>query len=192
MAEEENPDKVLKGEVKVKNKPKPKKKPKSGKAPVLSIVPTTPPKDPPPIMPIDPNSVKNLDIDQLREHMASGIYTLEAALFTQAGFEYQRIEKLRGLVNVVEADLFDKTKFDKLTQEQKARLYGLMLHNMSSSLTFLQNLHGNVTSGIEALAHIEKLKSQRGVPTQSNVDEQKVAQVKQLILDKIKSKTDKK
>ena len=134
--------------------------------------------------------IQTLDLDKLRESMVRGIYTLEAALFTQSGFEYQRIEKLRSVIGEFEKTLLDPAYIKGLTDKNKIKLYGLMLHNMNTSLNFLQGLHGSITSGVDALTQIEKLKSQRGVSsTDPNLNTDKLDQVKKIILEKIKEKS---
>jgi hypothetical protein len=145
-------------------------------------------KDPPPST---QQAVQSLDIDALRDNMVKGIYTLEAALFTQSGFEYERIEKLRTVISETEKTLLDPAYIASLSAKDRIRLYGLMLNNMNTSLLFLQGLHGSITSGIEAISHIEKLKSQKGASSKDpNVNPQKLDQIKQLLISKIKDKTE--
>lgn len=137
-------------------------------------------------------AVEDLDLEMLRDSMVKGIYQLEAALFTQSGFEYKRIEQLRNTISDFEKTLHDPNYVKNLSAKDKIRLYGLMLQNMNQSLGFLQTLHGNITSGVEALTHIEKLKGQRGqVQAPGELNDQKLAQVKALIMEKIKEKSQK-
>jgi hypothetical protein len=134
--------------------------------------------------------IKNLDIDRLRGEMVKGIYTLEAALFSQAGFEFNRIAKSRNLLKSIEDKLFTPKIMDDLPPDQLMKLYDLVNENMDKSLQFLNRLHNNITTGLDTVKALEKEKMSRIKKTdqKSSVELDKV---KQMIMAKINEKTSK-
>lgn len=143
------------------------------KKPPLSLVPTVVPD-------------RELDFDEVRANLVRGSNALLSSLFTQAEFEYTRIEKLRGLLSFVEDKLFGED-LNKLSPEQRIMLYNLASRNMTAALTFLQNLHPKVITSIDAINEIEKLKK-KDDPRESIKIDATVEQVKALIKQKIKEK----
>ena len=128
-----------------------KRPPRKKKKPTVAIPP--PQELPQPsvqlgIEALDPEAIKTLDLDKLRDSMTQGIYVLESVLFSQASFEFKRISKQRDLISKLETDLFSPEVFDKLSPDQKTGMYHTLQSSMGSSLKFLHNLHENVTSGL--------------------------------------------
>lgn len=128
-----------------------------------------------------------LDLDQLRATMIQGMYTLESVLFSQASYEFNRNNKIRQLLTKIEDELFTDKNLEMLDPVQKMKLYMELNKNMNTSLTFLQNLHINLTTGIEALKHLEKEKSAQ-IPKENLPGSNKLDHIKALILTKIKEK----
>lgn len=128
-----------------------------------------------------------LDIAQLRDTMIKGMYTLESALFGQATYEFTRNNKIKQLLTQIEDELFTKENLDQLDPVQKMKLYEVLNRNMNTSLMFLQNLHINLTTGIEAVKHLEKEKSSQ-IPKDSTTVGTQLDGIKNLILAKIKEK----
>lgn len=128
-------------------------------------------------------------MDKLREDMVAGIYTLEGALFTQSGFEYERIKKIRGVVNTFEETLLSPEAIAQMNPRDKLKLYGMLLRNMDSSLSFLQNLHNGITTGVDAINQIEKLKSVKPSSTGSTSQDMALEQVKARIRELIRQKS---
>jgi hypothetical protein len=138
---------------------------------------------------IDPLQLENLNTDDLRRRMLTGIYLLEHALFSQAGFEFNRIQNLRSLIKKLEEDIFSPENLENMTEGEKLRLYTRTMGSMSTSLEFLSNLHKNVTLGIEAVNNIDRMKADRGLgPQQDTSDKSDLAAIKQQILGSILKK----
>lgn len=160
--------------------------------PILSVVPTTPT-----VVEeakIETKDIQSLDIDKLRETMLKNIYVVEAALFEQAGFEYKRVNSIRALVSSLEKELFSDNALSMMTPDQKIKLYNNLTQNMGRSLDFLSMLHDNVTSGIDTLNKIEKLKTETDVV--KRVEENAgattaVEDIKRMILSQIKERSKK-
>lgn len=139
---------------------------------------------------LDPKAIENLDLDELRDTMVKGIFTLEAALFSQAQFEYDRVGKLRDLIQQTEKELFSDDALKKLTPKEKIALYSTVLSNMKFSMDFLQNLHKNVAGGIDAVNQIEKLKKPKELdkPTDASpAVEQVKALIHKTLVEKVKN-----
>lgn len=142
---------------------------------------------------IEDIDITNLDVDKLREVMLKNVYVVEAALFQQAGYEYKRVNNIRGLVSDLERELFDPAVLAAMSPDQKIKLYNNLTSNMGKSLEFLSHLHANVTSGIDTLNKIEKLKTETNVKKTVELPGGGAAleEIKKLILDKIKEKVNK-
>lgn len=140
---------------------------------------------------IDLDTLGDLDTKDLRKKMLQGIYLLEHVLFSQAGFEFKRIQKLRSLIGVVEAEIFDEAKFKLLSESEKLRLYRMMMSNMSQSLDFMSNLHKNVTLGVEAVNSIDRIKADKGfiAGAPEDVVSDEVDSIRTKILEQIASKS---
>lgn len=141
---------------------------------------------------IDLDTLGDLDTADLRKKMLQGVYLLEHVLFSQAGFEFKRIQNLRKLIGDVEKEIFDEAKFKNLSESEKLRLYRMMMANMSQSLEFMSNLHKNVTLGIEAVNSIDRIKADKGFMAGAPEDnvgvKDEVDAVKNAILEKIAKK----
>lgn len=139
--------------------------------------------------------IQDLNVDKLRETMVKNIYVVEAALFQQAGYEYKRINNIRSLVSTLEADLFDPVKLALLSPDQKIKLYNNLTQNMRGSLDFLSHLHDNVTSGIDTLNKIEKLKTDTSTAIKKTEEipggTSALEDVKKMVLEKIKERSTK-
>ena len=134
--------------------------------------------------------IKNLDIDRLKGEMVKGIYTLEAALFSQAGFEFERISRSRKLIKDIEDKLFTPEILDALTPQDKIKLLDLVNNNMDKSLQFLNRLHNNISTGLDSVKALEKEKMSRVKKTNVEASSQ-LDKVKEMILTAINSKTTK-
>lgn len=139
---------------------------------------------------IDLDTLGDLDTADLRKKMLQGVYLLEHVLFSQAGFEFKRIQKLRNLIGQVESEIFDEAKFKQMSESEKLRLYRMMMANMSGSLEFMSNLHKNVTLGIEAVNSIDRIKADKGFMAGAPEDEVKdeVDGIRAMLMEKIASK----
>lgn len=139
---------------------------------------------------IDLDTLGDLDTAELRKKMLQGIYLLEHVLFSQAGYEFKRIQKMRGLITDIEADIFQDQKFKNMSESEKLRLYRMLMGNMSQSLEFMSNFHKNVTLGIEAVNSIDRMKADKGLiigaPEDKAHDE--VDSIRATILEKIAKK----
>lgn len=139
---------------------------------------------------IDLDNLGDLDTGELRKKMLQGVYLLEHVLFSQAGYEFKRIEKLRGLIGLVEKEIFDESKFKQMSESEKLRLYRMMMANMTQSMEFMNNLHKNVTLGIEAVNSIDRIKADKGymAGAPEDVIKDDVENVRALIMEKIAKK----
>jgi len=140
---------------------------------------------------ISNTDIQSLNIDKLRETMVKNIYVVEAALFQQAGYEYKRLNKTRTLVSDLEKELFNEEALAQLTPDQKIKLYNNLTANMRGSLEFLSHLHDNVTSGIDTLNKIEKLKSETDTvkkAEETGVGTAALEDIKRMVMAKIKEK----
>lgn len=140
---------------------------------------------------LKPEEIANLSTTALREKMLQGIYTVEAALMTQAGFEYQRLDHQRALIQRLERDIFSEESLSQLTLKEKIYLYNVQMNNMMQSMRFFQTLHTNVTTGLEAINQIEnqKAKTREQSASKTPAADQNLNMVRQLIADKIREKT---
>lgn len=195
MSDEQKPPEVGPPKLHIVDLPElpsvPGEKPLAEVVPITLKTPPPTPKDENPFsMIVSQQQVESLDLNALRDKMVKGIYTIEAALFSQAGLEYNRAQKDRDLMVEVEKLLFTTTELAKLTPSEKIMLYRTVQQSKQSSLGFLQALHGNITTGIDAISHIEKLKNQATAQAAGGEvkDGEKVTQVKALILEKLKGK----
>lgn len=139
-------------------------------------------------------NIDDLDTDALRDNMVKGIYMLESALFNQAGYECNRVNKTRCYIEKLETDLFSDDTLARMEPEDKIALYRQANGNMNSSMKFLQDLHGNIATGIEAMNSIENLKSRAKVKKIADRMDEKtdagVLEVKQLIMDEIRARVE--
>jgi hypothetical protein len=138
----------------------------------------------------DFDNLDSLDINKLKDDMLKGIYVLESTLFSQAGFEFERIKNMRFLIDSIEKEVFTEQTISQLAPMEKIKLYQLIQGNMNMSLNFLQNLHKNVESGLSTITQMEKISSER---VKARGEDQVTAnpdldKIKQLIQDKIKEK----
>lgn len=140
---------------------------------------------------IDVKALENLNTDDLRKKMVTGIYLLEHCLFSQAGFEFGRVQSLRTHIRSLEQEIFKPEIMAKLTEGERLRLYRMCMNNMTNSLEFLSNLHKNVTLGIEAVNNIDRMKADRNIGpiTPLGTESTDVAAIKQRILDMIAKKS---
>jgi hypothetical protein len=140
---------------------------------------------------INENDISNLNIDKLKDNIIKGIYVLESALFSQAQYEFNRVAKNRDLLKEIETQLFTKEILDQLPPDQKMRLYDIINKNMNTSLSFLQNLHSNVTSALEAVKSVEKEKyntnKEDDIKTDIHLEKIK-GLIKTMIISKIEKK----
>ena len=174
--------------VSLKKETSSKKKPKPSKLSSLKSVPEIVEQN---VLKIE--DIENLNIGKLKDSMIRGVGYIQAALWTQAGFEYNRIGGMRSLVSKLEAEIINEDTLADLSTKDKIKLYGLVTHNMSASLNFLSNLHGNVTSGLDALSQVEKHKSSQIAPEESSKGTKDLVleQVRAIVASKIKEKVQK-
>lgn len=131
------------------------------------------------------DAIKNLDTGALRENMLRGIYMLESLLFSQAGFEFDRVLQQRKLLAEIEKEILSDKGLAKLSQSQKVGLYHTVSSSMGSSMSFLRDLHGSVTSGLAAIDQIDRIKHK---PKNVTRNDPKVAQYRAMILTAIEAK----
>ena len=133
---------------------------------------------------------KDLSTDALKEQIVKGIWFLEACLFSQAGFEYNRVEKTRDTISKLENNLLNWSEVEKLSANDKMYLYKLLSGNMTNSLTFLQKLHSSLAEAVESLTSMDKLKrDQVHEETMGKDDRVAIGELRSLLLEKIKEKT---
>lgn len=139
---------------------------------------------------INANDIRTLNTTKLRDNMLRGIFALEGALFSQAGEQFNRVNKTREMIATIEAKLFKPSKFRSLSDGQKIKLYEILINNQQDGLKFLQSLHQNVASGLETVNKIEGLKKPANLPTESkdSASDKALQQVKNMLLEKIKVK----
>lgn len=149
----------------------------------------------PPLSPqsndITESDVLNLDTEKLKETMARGVYSMLAALSTQAKYENERIQKDRTLLDLIEKDVMTPEFINGLSDPDKLKLYGMLNNKMSGSLTFLLELHKNLAVSDAAYKNLETDKSIKAKTSSSNTkkDTKALDQVKKLIMEKIKEKS---
>jgi hypothetical protein len=133
---------------------------------------------------------QDLSTDALKDQIVKGIWFLEACLFSQAGFEFNRIGKTRNTISKLEEKLLNWEEVEKLPSQDKMYLYKLLTGNMNNSLLFLQKLHSSLSEAIESLSSVEKLKRDQ-VHEDSMGKEDRIAlgELRVLLLEKIKEKT---
>jgi len=129
------------------------------------------------------SDIRSLNTEKLRYHVLKGIYTLESALFHQAELEYNRIAQFRNLLSHVEEEIFHPNNFQTLSNENKIQAYNVLSKNMHSSLSFLQELHKNISHSMESLSQIEKAK-----PTASNTNVEDLEGIKEIVRRKLQQK----
>lgn len=135
-------------------------------------------------------SSQDLSTEALKEQIVKGIWFLEACLFSQAGFEFNRIGKTRDTISKLEKNLLNWKEVEKLSAQDKMYLYKLLTGNMNTSLLFLQKLHSSLAEAIDSLTSVEKLKrDQVHEDTMSKEDRMAIGELRVLLLDKIKEKT---
>jgi len=145
---------------------------------------------PEPETPLSSTDVQELNLPKLRDAMLKGVYGLQAALWTQAGYEYQHIEKMRGVIDKIENGIFSEESLKELSLSGQVKLYSILSHNMTTSLQFMSNLHGNITTAIDSINQIEKMKMEVA-PTSTGKKDNLVEELKVLIANKIKEKVEK-
>jgi hypothetical protein len=130
--------------------------------------------------------------EELRSLMAEGLHDLEECLFSQAGYEYDRILKFRETISKLEDDLLDLEKAGQLSPVEKMSLHKLMTGNMTSSLAFLQKLNASLAEGIESINFIEKLqKGLKDIPRDDNGGDKKTrGELRAMLLKKIKERVE--
>lgn len=136
----------------------------------------------------DLGDIDNLDTEKLRDNMVRGIYMLEAALFSQATYEYRRIEKLRKTISTLEEQLLDSANREHLHIEDKMKLYSVLSGMMNRSFHFLQQLHQNVATGIETVNRIDAMKRTPKTLSDETSKDTSVEEIKALIREKIKER----
>lgn len=137
---------------------------------------------------ISEEDLDNLDVSKLKDGMYKGIYALEAALFSQAGFEYHRVEKLRRVLTTLEVDVLNPAELSNMTRTEKLNFYNEMNRTMRHSMGFLSKLHDSVASGLEAVSSVEKHRSSKEKVDSSVIVNEDVNEIKQQILAAIKEK----
>lgn len=138
---------------------------------------------------IDEQDIQKLNIEKLTDNMLKGIYVLESVLYSQAGYEYKHISRMREVISTLEDDIFDPDTLEQLPLSLKLSLYAQLNKNMESGLGFLQNLHKNISTGLEAIKNIEKHKQRRTPAVLVTPEESvKIDQIKHLIENAIKKK----
>jgi len=136
---------------------------------------------------------QELSTEALKDQIVKGIWFLEACLFSQAGFEFNRIGKTRDTINKLENKLLDWEEIEKLPPQDKMYLYKMLTGNMNVSLLFLQKLHSSLSEAIESLSSVEKLKrDQVHEEAMSKEDRMAIGELRVLLLEKIKEKINKK
>ena len=103
---------------------------------------------------ITQKDINELNVDKLQEVMLKSIYMLEAALFSQAATEHERIASLRDKLNTIEEDLHNSKD---LTDNQKIRFHETMTFAMRSSMGFMVKLHSSVADGLESISSLKTL-----------------------------------
>jgi len=140
---------------------------------------------------IAPEDLENLDTDKLKDGMYKGIYALEAALFGQAGFSFQRVQKLRKTLTQLETDILDPKELATFTKQERLAFYEQMNRTMSNEMRFLTKLHDSVTSGLEAVTSVEKHRTTKNLePTTitSESDKDRITEAKSMIMEALKNK----
>ncbi len=133
---------------------------------------------------------QDLSTEVLKEQIVKGIWFLEACLFSQAGFEFNRIGKTRDTISKLEKNLLDWKEVEKLSAQDKMYLYKMLSGNMTNSLDFLQKLHSSLTQAVDSLSSMEKLKRDTiHEDTLSKEDRMAFGELRVLLLEKIKEKT---
>lgn len=139
---------------------------------------------------LQPDAVRNMDLDTLKESMTRGIYVLETVLFSQAQFEFGRISRQRSLIEQLEKQIFDPKTLSEMSATQKAGLYHTLQNSMQNSLNFVMDLHGSVKTGMEAVATVEKMKANKVKPQQQGGKDPKVEHVRAKIMEFMKKKAE--
>ena len=138
---------------------------------------------------IDSQDIQKLNLEKLTDNMLKGIYVLESVLYSQAGYEYKRISRMRDVISTLEDEIFDPETLENLPIQIKLKLYSELNKNMEAGLDFLQDLHKNSSTGLEAIKNIEKHKQRRNpaviVSPEENI---KIDQIKHLIENAIKKR----
>lgn len=129
--------------------------------------------------------IDTLDTDKLRRDMLRGMYALEAGLFSQVGFEFNRVEGLRDIITSIEEDIFSQD-IEEMGTAQKIAIYKLASNNLANSMNFLQTLHKNVTSGLDTINDLDRIKTAKV----DDSDQVAIEKIKNLIMRKIKEKED--
>jgi hypothetical protein len=138
---------------------------------------------------ITAEDVKSLNLEKLEVGMLQNLYTLNHALFSQAGMEYERIGSFREILNKIEPIVFSDEEFNKLEFFDKVGLYKLLSSNLQSSLEFLQGLHAESAGGLNILNEIRKRKTEKPVEKfSSSADKAKLNNIKMLIESKIRER----
>jgi hypothetical protein len=143
---------------------------------------------------ITQEDIQNLNVDKLKAGMLKNIYTLQFALFSQAGMEYNRISKFREALDKLEPMILNEEEFNKLDYFTKVKMYQMVSQNLNTSLQFLQGLHDNVATGLGTLNEIQKHKDEKPIEriATGEIDRVQLDQVKKLIENKIKQRIDEK
>lgn len=142
---------------------------------------------------VSAEDLETLDTTKLKDGMFKGIYALEATLFGQAGFEFNRMQKLQKTLTVLETDILSPEALAKLNKQERLQFYEMVNRNIRHSRNFLGKLHDSVASGLEAVSTVEKHKeaSEKVIVAVSESESNNLAEIKSLILEQIREKVGK-
>lgn len=124
--------------------------------------------------------IENLNTESLQKIFSQGLYVLQAALYAQSGYEFNRLSKLQTIVDRLETEIFDEDKLKDLTFEQQMLLYSTLTKNMEMSLKFLQVQHKNAIQSSEVMKKIEQMSEKSKNEKPSKVMDSDSADAKEL------------
>lgn len=108
---------------------------------------------------LNPQSTPKEDInmEDLKKNMMISIVGMEHSLFSQVGYEHERIVRLRDTLTSLEEDLFRPENIEQLEPYQKMALYDRVSKNMNLSAKFMMDLHKGVTESLEVFSALRTL-----------------------------------
>lgn len=104
-----------------------------------------------------PANKEEMSLEQLKKEMVRGMVSVESSLFNHASSEQTRLERLRGCVGGLEAELFNPEFIEQLTDKSKILLYQIASENMQNVVNFMMALHKTVADGANTLNQIEEM-----------------------------------
>jgi len=144
---------------------------------------------------ITAEDIENIDTEKLRKKMVQGVYLLEMFLFSQAAHESARVQGTRTVINSLQDSLFDEDRMAMspldggYTTGQKIELYKAASRNLEQGLRFMQDLHKNVASGMEAVKNLEREAIQEAPVEKTPKNKKAVKEARKAIAAMIREKT---